>query len=210
VILQLAPLPTAVFNSIECMTEEINQALPKAYKKIMEATAASGFTMASDVLTCSLLRTLAASKPGGKMLELGTGTGLSASWILDGMDAQSSLVSVDNDPAFLQIASQFLKDDQRLQLVTADGGEWVAANGMQKFDYIFADTWHGKYLLLDEVLNMLTPGALYIIDDMLPQPNWPEGHAEKATRLIKDLEDRKDLVLTKQLWATGIIIAVKK
>jgi hypothetical protein len=57
---------------------------------------------------------------------------------------------------------------------------------------------------------MLTPGALYIIDDMLPQPNWPEGHAEKATRLIKDLEDRKDLVLTKQLWATGIIIAVKK
>ncbi|MDN3655213.1 class I SAM-dependent methyltransferase [Ferruginibacter paludis] len=192
------------------MTEEINQALPKAYNEIMEATAASGFTMASDVLTCSLLRTLAALKPGGKFLELGTGTGLSASWILDGMDAQSSLVSVDNDPAFLQIAEQFLRGDQRLQLVTSDGGEWVTTNSGQKFDYIFADTWHGKYLMLEEVLNMLSPGALYIIDDMLPQPNWPEGHAEKATLLIKQLDDRKDLTLTKQVWATGIIIAVKK
>jgi predicted O-methyltransferase YrrM len=192
------------------MTEEINQSLPKAYHDIIEATATSGFTMASDLLTCCLLRTLAASKPGGKMLELGTGTGLSASWILDGMDEQSSLISVDNDAAFLQIANQFLKDDPRLKLVMADGGEWVAANGTQRFDYIFADTWHGKYLMLDEVLNMLNPGALYIIDDMLPQPNWPEGHAEKASRLIRELEDRKDLVLTKQVWATGIVIAVKK
>lgn len=192
------------------MREEIKQALPKAYNEIMEATAASGFTMASDVLTCSSLRTLAASKPGGKMLELGTGTGLSASWILDGMDEHSTLVSIDNDPASLQIAHQFLQDDQRLQLVTADGEEWVAANRMQKFDYIFADTWHGKYLLLDEVLNMLNPGALYIIDDMLEQPNWPEGHAAKAADLIKRLEDRKDLTLTKQAWATGILIAVKK
>ncbi len=192
------------------MTEKINQLFPAAYNKIMEATAASGFTMASDILTCSLLRTLAATKPGGKLLELGTGTGLSASWILDGMDAASSLVSVDSDPAFINIAYQYLKEDQRLQLVTVDGGEWVATNREQKFDYIFADTWHGKYLLLAEVLAMLKPGALYIIDDMLPQPNWPEGHAEKADKLIQQLAERKDLVLTKQVWATGIIIAVKK
>lgn len=192
------------------MTEEINQSYPKAYNEIVEATAASGFSMASDVLTCSLLRTLAASKPAGKMLELGTGTGLSTSWILDGMDEQSSLISVDNDPAFLNIADNFLKEDNRLQLITADGGDWVEANRHQKFDYIFADTWHGKYLLLDEVLAMLNPGALYIIDDMLPQPNWPEGHQEKAVKLLNDLAARKDLLLTKQVWATGIIIAVKK
>jgi predicted O-methyltransferase YrrM len=192
------------------MTAEINQSFPEAYNKIMEATVASGFSMASDVLTCSLLRTLAASKPAGKMLELGTGTGLSTSWILDGMDEQSSLISVDNDPVFLNIADNFLKDDHRLQLITADGGQWVEANRHKKFDYIFADTWHGKYLMLDEVLAMLNPGALYIIDDMLPQPNWPEGHQEKAVKLVNDLAAKPDLLLTKQLWATGIIIAVKK
>jgi predicted O-methyltransferase YrrM len=68
------------------MTEEINQNYPKTYQQINSATKASGFDMASDVLTCSLLKTLAATKPSGKFLELGTGTGLSTSWILDGLD----------------------------------------------------------------------------------------------------------------------------
>ncbi|MEK7200362.1 MAG: class I SAM-dependent methyltransferase [Bacteroidota bacterium] len=191
------------------MTEEINQQFPKTYIDIDEATKISGFTMASDILTCSLLRTLAASKPSGKFLELGTGTGLSTSWILDGMDYNSSLISIDNEPAFLEIAKRFLGNDNRLNLIPTDGGKWVEENKQQKFDYIFADTWHGKYLLLDEVLSMLNKGGLYIIDDMLPQPNWPDGHQEKAIKLITYLETRNDLFLTKQVWTTGIIIAVK-
>ena len=192
------------------MTEQINQRLPQAYNDIDAATKLSGFTMASDILTCSLLRTLAASKPSAKFLELGTGTGLSTSWILDGMDTASTLISVDNDPLFLKIANDKLGFDKRLDLVLADGGTWVEENKHQKFDYIFADTWHGKYLLLDEVLSMLNKGGLYIIDDMLPQPNWPDGHSEKAIKLIAYLETREDLLLTKQVWATGIIVAVKK
>lgn len=192
------------------MTEEINQPLPTTYQDIDQATRLSGFTMASDVLTGSLLRTLAASKPSGRFLELGTGTGLSTSWILDGMDAASTLTSIDNDPAFLEIAKTYLGSDPRLNLVLTDGAAWVDENKDRKYDYIFADTWHGKYLLLDEVLSMLNKGGLYIIDDMLPQPNWPDGHAEKALHLIKYLETRTDLWLTKQAWATGITIAVKK
>ena len=192
------------------MTDEVNQQFPRTYNDIIEATNLSGFTMASDVLTCSLLRTLAATKPSGKFLELGTGTGLSTAWILDGMDSISSLISVDNDPAFVEIAKMYLGNDDRLNLVVSDGGKWIEENKAQKFDYIFADTWHGKYLVLDEALSMLNKGGLYIIDDMLPQPNWPEGHQEKAINLISYLEKRDDLLLTKQVWSTGITIAVKK
>ncbi|WP_025145835.1 O-methyltransferase [Pedobacter jeongneungensis] len=192
------------------MTEEINQNYPKAYQQIDVATKASGFDMASDVLTCSLLKTLATTKPSGKFLELGTGTGLSTSWILDGLDQDSTLTSIDNDAKFLAIAKDFLSRDERLTLVETDGAAWIEKNKDKKFDYIFADTWHGKYLLLDEAIAMLNKGGLYIIDDMLPQQNWPEGHQEKAIKLIKDLESRDDLHLTKQVWATGIVIGVKK
>ncbi|QNN40830.1 O-methyltransferase [Pedobacter roseus] len=192
------------------MTEEINQNYPKAYQQINSATKALGFDMASDVLTCSLLKTLAATKPSGKFLELGTGTGLSTSWILDGLDQDSTLTSIDNDAKFLAIAKDFLSGDERLTLVETDGAEWIEKNKDKKFDYIFADTWHGKYLLLEEAIAMLKKGGLYIIDDMLPQQNWPEGHQEKAIKLIKDLESRDDLHLTKQVWATGIVIGVKK
>jgi hypothetical protein len=57
---------------------------------------------------------------------------------------------------------------------------------------------------------MLNKGGLYVVDDMIPQPNWPDGHQEKATNLEQYLDSRPDLVVTKQIWATGIIIAVRK
>jgi predicted O-methyltransferase YrrM len=121
-----------------------------------------------------------------------------------------TIISFDNDETLLQIAHTFLGKDKRLDLVHADGEEWVKSNWGQKFDYVFADTWHGKYLLLDKVLEMVNKGGFYIVDDMLPQPNWPEGHQEKAINFVKHLESRSDFVVTKQHWATGIIIAVKR
>jgi predicted O-methyltransferase YrrM len=191
------------------MTDDAIKNYPGSYLSINEATQKAGFTMASDPKTCSLLRTLAGTKPGGKMLELGTGTGLSTAWILDGMDGTSLLTSIDNDDVFLDIAKQFLKDD-RLSLISKDAGTWIQENRNMKFDLIFADTWHGKYLMLEEVLDMLCPGGLYIIDDMLPQANWPEGHQEKALRLLDALDERTDIILTRQCWASGIVIASKK
>jgi predicted O-methyltransferase YrrM len=183
---------------------------PNAYTSIQDETFDSGFSMASDPLTGSLLKTLAVSKKNAAFLELGTGTGLSTAWILDGMDALSKLISIDFDHRFLNIARKYLGDDTRLSFIETDGEIWVQSNLAKKFDFIFADTWHGKYLLLDEVLAMLNPGGIYIIDDMLEQPNWPEGHAKKVFNLIKILESKSDLVLTKLDWSTGIIIAVKK
>ena len=192
------------------MTEKINQPFPKTYRQIEEATKAYGFTMGSDALTCSLLRTLAHSKPAGRFLELGTGTGLSTSWILDGIDEASTLISIDNDSQLQKIADLFLGDDKRLRLVCTDGGKWIETNSNENFDYIFADTWHGKFLMLEETISMLNKGGLYIIDDMLPQANWPDGHSEKVSHLINVLEGRADLLITKMVWSTGIIIAVKK
>lgn len=191
------------------MTEDFSP-IPKSYSEIQKATKESGFTMASDLATGSLLRTLAVSKPGGSFLELGTGTGLSTSWILDGMDKNSRLTSIDFDDSVLAIARQYLGHDPRLDLQLIDGEIWVESNREKCFDYIFADTWHGKYLLLDEVLEMLNPGGFYIVDDMLPQANWPEGHAEKAQNFILKLESMPNLNITKLNWSTGIIIATRK
>jgi len=192
------------------MLEEIKQRYPLAYDAIKKATEANGFSMPSEVLTCSLLKTLAATKPGGKFLELGTGTGLATTWILDGMDERSTLISIDNDETLLNIAKENLAVDKRLKLICTDGGEWIKQNADKRFSFIFADTWPGKYLLLDEVLEMVEKGGIYIIDDMLPQANWPTGHAEKAAELITDLDSRDDIILTKMGWATGIVIITKK
>src|SRR3569833_553961 len=187
------------------MIEETVQAHPKAYDSIKKATEACGFLQMSEISTCTLLKTLAASKPASKFLELGTGTGLATAWILDGMDQDSALVSLDNDETLLSIAKENLGVDRRLTLICTDGGEWIKKNNRQKFSLIFADSWPGKYTHLEETLDMLETGGFYIIDDMLPQANWPDGHADKVTNLIATLDERPDLTLTKMGWASGII-----
>ena len=50
---------------------------PAAISGIWADSPACGFAMTSEPLTCSLLRTLAASKPAARFLELGSGSGLS-------------------------------------------------------------------------------------------------------------------------------------
>jgi predicted O-methyltransferase YrrM len=108
------------------------------------------------------------------------------------------------------IARRHLDHDSRVTFQLADGAAFLTTLKGRKFDYLFADTWPGKYDHLDEALALLKPGGLYIIDDMLPQPNWPPGHAVKAAMLIATLEQRADLTLTKLNWATGLLIAAKR
>ena len=52
---------------------------PEAASDILADTEALGFVMASDPKVGALL---AASKPGGRLLELGTGTGHGTAWLL--------------------------------------------------------------------------------------------------------------------------------
>ena len=42
--------------------------------------------------------------------------------ILDGMDADSTLISIDNDPQSLEIARNYLSEDRRLNLIHGDAG----------------------------------------------------------------------------------------
>ncbi len=184
--------------------------LPTALAAIEKDTAEHGFSMASDHQTGCLLRTLAASRPGGSILEIGTGTGISAAWILDGMDARSTLTTVDRDPAVVEIARRHLGKDSRITFHVSEGAALLEALSGRTFDMIFADSWPGKYDHLDDALALLKPGGFYVIDDLLPQPNWPIGHAAKVPVLIQALEARPDLVLTKLGWSTGLIVAVMR
>ena len=187
--------------------KDINE--PKAVPAIWADTRAAGFDMASDPLTCSLLCTLAASKPSARFLELGSGTGLSTAWLLDGMDSESHLTTVDNDESLLSVLQRHLGADPRLKVVCSDGDDFLRSLRGQGFDFIFADTWAGKYRLLHEALELLNPAGLYVIDDMLPRPNWPEGHAEKVADLVAALERMEGFRVTKLSWASGIILAAK-
>lgn len=192
------------------MTFDNTAAMPQAWREIDARTRALGFDMPSEAGTGAMLRMLAASKPGGRLLELGTGTGLATACLAAGMDVAARLTSIDVDDGPQAIARAVLGDDPRLSFVLADAMAWMADQPDASFDLIFADAMPGKYEGLDEALRLLAPGGLYVVDDMSPQPNWPDGHQTRVDALAADLGSRPGLAVTKLDWASGLIIAARR
>ena len=183
---------------------------PATVAGIIAETEAMGFGMVSEPKVGSLLAALASSKPGGTFLELGTGTGHGTAWLLAGMDAASRLDTVDVDLAVVSVAQRHLGFDTRVNFNIMDGAEFLERSASRQFDFIYADAWPGKFSHLDVALSMLRPGGMYIIDDLLPQPNWSDGHAPKVPALIDDIERRDQFATVRLAWASGLLLVVRK
>jgi predicted O-methyltransferase YrrM len=183
---------------------------PPILKRIREEADALGFKMSCDDRVGALLRTLATARPRSRVLELGTGAGVSTAWILAGMDNASTLLTVDDNAEMVAVARRYLAEDSRVTIVVEDGGTFLQRLRGQTFDLIFADTWPGKFWALEECLDLLAPGGLYVIDDLLPQETWPEGHGLKVVELINKLQGRSDLAVVQMRWASGVILAAKR
>lgn len=103
-----------------------------------------------------------------------------------------------------------LRSDSRLTLVIEDGLAFLKKQSAASFDFVFADAVPGKYEGLEEALRVIGPGSFDVMDDMLPQANWPEGHAEKIPVLLNALASREDFRLVSIAWASGLSVAVKR
>jgi predicted O-methyltransferase YrrM len=127
------------------------------------------------------------------------------------MDAASTLVSVENNDEWLTLARTHLTDP-RAQFVLADGLEFLERTAAESFDFIYADTWPGKFTGFDHTLRILRPHGLVVMDDLLPQPNWPADHAPKVARLLEEIDrlPREKYAVLKMGWYTGHIVVAKR
>jgi len=193
------------------MRDEDISRTPGVLGDIWRGGEALGFSMASEPKTGAFLRTLVAGKPGGRFLEIGTGTGVGTAWLLAGMDGASSLVTIESDSRVLDIARAHLGHDRRVSFRLGDGAEILGqlAAADERFDLVYADAWPGKFSDLDLALSLVSIGGIYFIDDLLPQANWPDGHAAKVPLLISHLEGLADFVSVKLAWASGLMMLVR-
>jgi predicted O-methyltransferase YrrM len=192
------------------MNDSIIANKPKILPEIEVKSKEIGYSMTSDHYVGSLLKTLVTSKPKSRFLELGTGTGLSLSWMIDGMDADSRLITIDHDPKLTKLAQGYFGEDKRVEILCMDGAKWINNYRGEGFDLVFADAWPGKYSDIEKLLDLINVGGFYIVDDMSIQPNWPKGHDENVKHLVDYLEKREDFHMTKLNWSTGIILMTRK
>ena len=182
---------------------------PDQLDAISQETVSMGFDMSCDLQTGAFLRFLASGATGGNILELGTGTGVSTCWLLDGMDARCRLVSVDNDRSVQYIAEKYLGGDPRTTFWTGDALKLLQDIEDQSVDLLFADAWPGKFEGLDLALSKLGVGGIYIVDDLLPQSNWPQGHQPNVDRLVDQLTSNTLLQTFKCNFSSGLLLARK-
>ncbi|MEU0236534.1 class I SAM-dependent methyltransferase [Nocardiopsis sp. NPDC006198] len=189
---------------------------PASLAAIEADTEAIGFTMSCEEGVGRLLRALAASKPGGRLLELGTGTGAGTAWLLAGMDRESVLETVDNDPECLGVARRHHTVDPRVTVYEADGGEWLtgrADDAGPGYDLVFADAWPGKFTHLDEALSLVDRGGFYVVADLARHAEGTdsEGHRLEVEGLIGDLESRSGWERIPLLgWSCGVLVMVRR
>ncbi len=178
-----------------------------------------GFIQSSDDLTGGFLATLAASKPGGRFLELGTGVGAGSAWLLKGMDAASSLTTAEQSAEQVEVAKKYLGHDPRITFWVGDGREYLQETH-EPFDFIFADTKPGKINHPELALDLVAPGGFYVVDDM--NLGWTDKTDlvdasdyllevwQGQRELMELLEARKDFLSTRLDWSTGLMVCTKR
>ncbi|PIS10863.1 MAG: O-methyltransferase [Bdellovibrio sp. CG10_big_fil_rev_8_21_14_0_10_47_8] len=119
-----------------------------------------------------LVATLVRSHGCRKFVEIGTLTGASALWILQGLQNGGKLWTLEKDPKHAQIASDILaqyKDgEKQVELIRGDAQETLKTlNAQGPFDGLFIDgnkSAYGAYL--DWAEQNLEKGALIIADNV--------------------------------------------
>ena len=124
----------------------------------------------------ALLRCLAALFPQGLIGEIGTGPGVSASWLLSGMGKNARLITCEIDARLASLATEFFADRQDVEI---RHGDWRAVLGsVGPFDLLFFDADAQAVLANRErwadVLRLLRIGGILVMDDLFPVEMWPD------------------------------------
>jgi predicted O-methyltransferase YrrM len=146
-----------------------------------------------------LVATLVASKPGGRIAELGTSYGDGAKAIVAALPPGATFVTVELDPDRAARAREALAGT-RAEVLEGDWRELLPERG--PFDVLFADGG-GSY---GDVAELLGPGGILVKDDLTPgRP--VDGDATREALLRDPRLEATEILVTAEM---ACIVAVRR
>jgi predicted O-methyltransferase YrrM len=122
-----------------------------------------------------LLAALVASKPGGKIAEIGTSYGDGARAIVDALPSDATFVTVEIDPERAAQAREALAGT-RAEVLEGDWHDHLPQRA--PFDLVFADGGRDY----DEITPLLAVGGILVKDDL--SPDWPDKESDPTRRAL--------------------------
>jgi predicted O-methyltransferase YrrM len=151
--------------------------LPPLVAHAVETAGDAGFENSCRPAHGRLLSVLAGGLGAGRIGETGTGCGVGLAWLATAASADSTLVSVELDPARASRARTVFGDDPRVCVLT---GGWQTLEPEGPFDLLVLDgCGHGKRgeQPIDPA-TWLRPGGMLVIDDFAPSDTWPPTYGD--------------------------------
>ncbi len=165
------------------------------------------------------LRFLAAVTDSRAVVEIGTGTGVSGTWLLRGMRPDGVLTTVDTEAEHQRLAKKAFGEagvpSQRARLINGAALEVLPRLTDGHYDLVFCDGDKREYAdYLAEALRLLKPGGLVAFDNAL----WHDRVADPAQRdpetvaireLGRSVLERDDLLPLMLPVSDGLLVARK-
>lgn len=146
-----------------------------------------------------LVATLVASKPGGRIAEIGTSYGDGARAIVDALPAGSTFVTVELD-AERVVRARVALAGTPAEVLEGDWLEVLPPRG--PFDLVFADGGTAY----DRVADLLAPGGILVKDDLTPgRPT--AGDATREALLGDPRLEATEVLVTPEM---SVIVAVRR
>jgi predicted O-methyltransferase YrrM len=146
-----------------------------------------------------LLATLVASKPGGRIAEIGTSYGEGARAIADALQDGATFITVELDPERAAQAREALTDTVA-EVIQGDWRDVLPARA--PFDVVFADGGVAYEL----VAELLAPGGIVIKDDLTPgRP--ADGDPTREALLLDARLEATEILVTPEM---ACIVAVRR
>lgn len=184
--------------------------LPELMQTASAAAEQAGFTLSVSAEVGQLLAVLAASvRPGGSILELGTGAGVGLAWIACGLNDREDVrvVSVETDRGLAELAAA-LPFSPQVKIEVADALEVLRRPG--GWSLIFADAQGGTWDGLDHTIEALEQGGVLLVDDMAPAEFIDEHHRNKTEQVREQLLRDRRLNAVELQWSTGVILCSRR
>jgi predicted O-methyltransferase YrrM len=138
--------------------------LPPLVEKALALAERTGFARSCSAETGRLLQVLAGARGLERVAEIGTGTGVGSAWILSALDPEVAFVTVELDEERARDAARLLAEDEAARVLHGDWREVLPPEA--PFDLLFADG--GRAKAHEEVVGLLAPGGILVLDDLTP------------------------------------------
>ncbi len=169
--------------------------------------------------TGAALRVLAAALGARSVIEIGTGTGLSALWLLGGMPADGVLTTIDIEPEYQRMSRRILAEAGhpagRTRLIAGRALDVLPRLADGAYDLLFLDGDRGDYAACVQAApRILRTGGMLVINGALAggkvaDPSVRDPQTAELRDVVRTLRTSEDWCPALLPVGDGLLCAVK-